>query len=42
MKNVLSQIDRYNIRKALPMPDKSALIVIDMQKYFSMIANQNS
>ncbi len=39
MKNVLSQIARYNIRTARPIPDKSALIVIDMQRYFYSIAS---
>jgi nicotinamidase-related amidase len=34
----LSQIARYNVRKSTPMPDKTALLVIDMQKYFGSIA----
>lgn len=38
MKSDLSQIDRYNIRKAKPTLDKTAILVIDMQKYFGSIA----
>ena len=34
----LSQIANYNIRKAKPAFDKTALLVIDMQKYFGPIA----
>lgn len=37
-KGYLSQIARYNIRQASPSPDKTALLVIDMQEYFSSIA----
>ncbi len=37
-KSDLSQIDRYNIRKANPTLDKTAILVIDMQKYFGSIA----
>ncbi len=37
-KDALSQIARYNVRKAAPMPNKTALLVIDMQKYFGSIA----
>ncbi len=37
-KDDLSQIATYNIRKAKPTPDKTALLVIDMQKYFGTIA----
>jgi len=37
-KSDLSQIARYNIRKANPTLDKTALLVIDMQKYFGSIA----
>ena len=33
-KDNLSQIAMYNIRKAKPTFDKTALLVIDMQKYF--------
>ncbi|MFQ5965590.1 MAG: isochorismatase family protein [Candidatus Scalinduaceae bacterium] len=34
----LSQLAKYNIRKAEPTLDKTALLVIDMQVYFSSIA----
>ncbi|MBW2604595.1 MAG: isochorismatase family protein [Deltaproteobacteria bacterium] len=34
----LSEIDRYNIRRAWPKPDRCALLVIDMQHYFMSIA----
>ncbi len=37
-KDDLSQIARYNIRKAKPTLDKTVLLVIDMQKYFGSIA----
>ncbi len=37
-KGELSQIIKYDIRKAKPIPNKTALLVIDMQKYFSSIA----
>ncbi len=38
IKSDLSQIARYNVRKANPMSNKTALLVIDMQKYFGSIA----
>jgi nicotinamidase-related amidase len=38
MKSDLSQIDRYNTRKVNPTLGKTALLVIDMQKYFGSIA----
>ncbi len=37
-KSDLSQIARYNIRKAKPTLDKTTLLVIGMQKYFGSIA----
>ncbi|MHC4181910.1 MAG: isochorismatase family protein [Planctomycetota bacterium] len=37
-KDALSQIARYNVRKAKPTLDKTALLIIDMQKYFGSIA----
>jgi isochorismate hydrolase len=35
----LEEIKRYNVRGALPNPRKSALLVIDMQKYFREVAS---
>jgi len=37
-KDNLSQIAGYNIRKAKPTFDRTAHLVIDMQKYFDPIA----
>ena len=37
-KNYLEQIGDYNIRRAWPVPEKSALLVIDMQLYFRGLA----
>jgi isochorismate hydrolase len=34
----LNEINRYNIRRAWPKPDRCALFVIDMQRYFLSIA----
>jgi isochorismate hydrolase len=34
----LKQIARYNVRRALPQPDRCALLVIDMQAYFRTLA----
>jgi len=34
----LNEINRYNIRRAWPKPDRCALLVIDMQRYFLSIA----
>lgn len=34
----LNEIDQYNIRRAWPKPDRCALLVIDMQRYFLSIA----
>lgn len=34
----LSEIERYNIRRAWPVPERCALLVIDMQQYFFSIA----
>ena len=34
----LTQIKDYNIRQAWPTPEKAALLVIDMQRYFNSIA----
>ena len=37
--NAMEKVRKYNIRKALPDPKKSALLVIDMQKNFAWAAN---
>jgi len=34
----LTQIKDYNIRRAWPTPGKTALLVIDMQRYFNSVA----
>jgi isochorismate hydrolase len=34
----LNEINRYNIRRAWPKPDRCALLVIDIQRYFLSIA----
>jgi isochorismate hydrolase len=34
----LNEIDQYNIRQAWPKPDRCALLIIDMQRYFLSIA----
>ncbi|HSQ83420.1 MAG TPA: isochorismatase family protein [Desulfobacterales bacterium] len=34
----LNELNRYNIRRAWPKPDRCALLVIDMQRYFLSIA----
>jgi len=34
----LTQIKDYNIRQASPTPEKAALLVIDMQRYFNSVA----
>jgi isochorismate hydrolase len=34
----LSEIRAYNVRHALPSPGKTALLVIDMQRYFEGIS----
>ena len=36
---LLNEIKHYNIRPAIPKPDKCALLVIDMQEYFRPIAS---
>jgi isochorismate hydrolase len=36
--NYLDEIKEYNLRQALPTPDKTALLVIDMQCYFRELA----
>ncbi len=38
MKDIFSQIAEYNIRQASPTPGKTALLIVDMQAYFSSIA----
>jgi len=39
MKNgYLEQIKDYNVRQAWPTPEKAALLVIDMQRYFKPVA----
>lgn len=37
-KDIFSQIAEYNIRQTNPTPDKTVLIIVDMQVYFSSIA----
>ncbi len=37
-KDYLQHIEQYNIRQAWPVPEKAALLVIDMQLYFKPIA----
>ncbi|MFQ5686749.1 MAG: isochorismatase family protein [Candidatus Scalindua sp.] len=37
MKDTFSQIAEYNIRQASPTSFKTALLVVDMQKYFGVI-----
>ena len=37
-KDIFSQIAEYNIRQASPTPFKTVLLVVDMQKYFGVIA----
>lgn len=34
----LEEIRQYNVRQALPSPAKTALLVIDMQRYFEGVA----
>ncbi|MHC4268704.1 MAG: isochorismatase family protein [Planctomycetota bacterium] len=36
--DIFSQIAKYNIRQADPAPERTALLVVDMQKYFHSIA----
>ena len=35
----LKEVELYNTRNILPEPEKTALLVIDMQEHFSMLAN---
>ena len=37
-KDYLKQIEDYNIRQAWPVKEKTALLVIDMQEYFKVLA----
>jgi isochorismate hydrolase len=37
-KDYLQHIEQYNIRQAWPVPEKAALLVIDMQLYFKAVA----
>jgi len=37
-KDYLQHIEQYNIRQAWPVPEKVALLVIDMQLYFKDVA----
>ena len=37
-KNYLHQIRAYNVRQAWPTTEKAALLVIDMQHYFNLVA----
>jgi nicotinamidase-related amidase len=36
--NYPEEVKRYKVREALPTPRKSALLVIDMQRYFQQVA----
>lgn len=38
MMDYMNEIKPYNIRRALPEPENAALLVVDMQVYFSAIA----
>lgn len=38
LKDYLQHIEQYNIRQAWPVPQKAALLVIDMQLYFKDVA----
>ena len=37
-KDYLQHIEQYNVRQASPTPEKAALLVIDMQRYFNSVA----
>ena len=38
VENYLGKINDYNIRQAMPTPDKTALLVVDMQRYFKELS----
>ena len=38
VKNYLNEIKGYTIHQALPTPDKTALLAVDMQHYFREMA----
>jgi len=38
VKNYLSKIKDYNIRQAMPTPDKTTMLVVDMQCYFKELS----
>jgi len=38
VKNYLGKIKDYNIRQEMPTPDKTAMLVVDMQRYFKELS----